>query len=138
MLALCLITIWLWTDFPPNYSKRFPKAHHPIEFNMIWKGMLIPSLGYIVGLILGMFYYRKPREYKTETYVEDENTINEIKPYVLVVTIVAILATFLVQTFTDSMIFGALAGVLVFFISGVYKWRELIVNLLKVLKSCHL
>ena len=116
----------------------FQKAHHPIEFNMIWKGMLIPSLGYIVGLILGMFYYRKPREYKTETYVEDENTINEIKPYVLVVTIVAILATFLVQTFTDSMIFGALAGVLVFFISGVYKWRELIVNLLKVLKSCHL
>lgn len=87
--------------------------------------MLIPSLGYIVGLILGMFYYRKPREYKTETYVEDENTINEIKPYVLVVTIVAILATFLVQTFTDSMIFGALAGVLVFFVSGVYKWREL-------------
>ena len=132
------ITIWLWTDFPPNYSKRFPKAHHPIEFNMIWKGMLIPSLGYIVGLILGMFYYRKPREYKTETYVEDENTINEIKPYVLVVTIVAILATFLVQTFTDSMIFGALAGVLVFFISGVYKWRELDSNLLKVLKSCHL
>ena len=103
----------------------FQKAHHPIEFNMIWKAMLIPSLGYIVGLILGMFYYRKPREYKTETYVEDENTINEIKPYVLVVTIVAILATFLVQTFTDSMIFGALAGVLVFFISGVYKWREL-------------
>ena len=93
----------------------FQKAHHPIEFNMIWKAMLIPSLGYIVGLILGMFYYRKPREYKTETYVEDENTINEIKPYVLVVTIVAILATFLVQTFTDSMIF----------VSGVYKWREL-------------
>ena len=109
--------------FSPNYSKRFQKAHHPIEFNMIWKAMLIPSLGYIVGLILGMFYYRKPREYKTETYVEDENTINEIKPYVLVVTIVAIIATFLVQTFTDSMIFGALAGVLVFFVSGVYKWR---------------
>ena len=42
---------------------------------------------------------------------------------ILVVTIVAILATFLVQTFTDSMIFGALAGVLVFFVSGVYKWR---------------
>ncbi|MDM7881765.1 Na+/H+ antiporter family protein [Staphylococcus borealis] len=103
----------------------FQKAHHPIEFNMIWKAMLIPSLGYIVGLILGMIYYRKPREYKTETYVEDENATTEIKPYVLVVTIVAILATFLVQTFTDSMIFGALAGVLVFFVSGFYKWKEL-------------
>ena len=40
-------------------------------------------------------------------------------------TIIAILATFIVQTFTDSMIFGALAGVLVFFISRVYKWYEL-------------
>ena len=43
--------------------------------------MLIPSLGYIVGLILGMFYYRKPREYKTETYVEDENTIKQNRMY---------------------------------------------------------
>ena len=31
----------------------FQKAHHPIEFSMIWKAMLIPSMGYIVGLILG-------------------------------------------------------------------------------------
>ena len=116
----------------------FQKAHHPIEFNMIWKGMLIPSLGYIVGLILGMFYYRKPREYKTETYVEDENTINEIKPYVLVVTIVAILATFLVQTFTDSMIFGALAVYSYSLFRVFTNGENWIVNLLKVLKSCHL
>ena len=33
----------------------FQKAHHPIEFNMIWKAMLIPSLGYIVGLVIGLF-----------------------------------------------------------------------------------
>ena len=26
---------WLWTDFPPNYTKWISKAHHPIEFNMI-------------------------------------------------------------------------------------------------------
>ncbi|MCE5096487.1 Na+/H+ antiporter family protein [Staphylococcus devriesei] len=103
----------------------FEKAHHPIEFNMIWKAMLIPSLGYIVGLLLGIFYFRKPREYKAEPYSEQEDTMPVIRPYVLVVTVVAILATFLVQTFTDSMIFGALAGVLVFFISGVYKWNEL-------------
>ena len=38
----------------------FSKAHHPIEFNMIWKAMLIPSMGYIAGLILGMIYYRNP------------------------------------------------------------------------------
>lgn len=103
----------------------FSKAHHPIEFNMIWKAMLIPSMGYIAGLILGMIYYRKPRDYKRESYTDNEAGNTEIKPYVLGVTVVAILATFLVQTFTDSMIFGALAGGLVFFISRVYKWTEL-------------
>ncbi len=37
----------------------------------------------------------------------------------------AILATFLVQTFTDSMIFGALAGGTCIFISRAYNWYEL-------------
>ncbi|TBW67601.1 Na+/H+ antiporter NhaC family protein, partial [Staphylococcus lugdunensis] len=100
-------------------------AHHPIEFNMIWKAMLIPSLGYIVGLVIGLFVYRKPREYKQERLKDNGEEVAEIRPYVLVITIVAIFATFLVQTFTDSMIFGALAGVLIFFISGIYKWNEL-------------
>ncbi|WP_145421692.1 Na+/H+ antiporter family protein [Staphylococcus hominis] len=103
----------------------FQKAHHPIEFNMIWKAMLIPSLGYIVGLVIGLFVYRKPREYKQERLKDNGEEVAEIRPYVLVITIVAIFATFLVQTFTDSMIFGALAGVLIFFISGIYKWNEL-------------
>ena len=87
--------------------------------------MLIPSFGYIVGLVIGMFVYRKPREYKQQVFKDNEEEVAEIRPYVLIVTIIAILATFLVQTFTDSMIFGALAGVLVFFVSGIYKWNEL-------------
>lgn len=102
----------------------FQKAHHPIEFSMIWKAMLIPSMGYIVGLILGFIVYRKPRNY-VQRNVDERETVTELKPYVLIVTIIAILSTFIVQTFTDSMIFGALAGVLVFFISRVYKWYEL-------------
>lgn len=102
----------------------FAKANHPIEFNMIWKSMLIPSMGYIVGLLIGLYVYRKPREYETRK-ISDSDNVTELKPYILIVTIVAILATFLVQTFTDSMIFGALAGVLVFFISRAYNWYEL-------------
>lgn len=86
--------------------------------------MLIPSMGYIVGLILGLIVYRKPRDYEQRN-VNNRETVTELKPYVLIVTVIAILATFLVQTFTDSMIFGALAGVLVFFVSRVYKWYEL-------------
>lgn len=102
----------------------FAKANHPIEFNMIWKAMLIPSMGYIVGLLIGLYVYRKPREYETRK-ISDSDNVTELKPYILIVTIVAILATFLVQTYTDSMIFGALAGVLVFFISRAYNWYEL-------------
>lgn len=110
--------------FQEIIQKGFEKAHHPIEFGMIWKAMLIPASGYIIGLILALIYYRKPRDYKT---IEVSNKDNEVtlRPYVIIVVIVAILATFTVQTLTDSMIFGALAGVLIFFVSGIYKWKEL-------------
>lgn len=110
--------------FQQIIQSGFAKANHPIEFNMIWKAMLIPSTGYIVGLLIGLYVYRKPREYETRK-ISDSDNVTELKPYILIVTIVAILATFLVQTFTDSMIFGALAGVLVFFISRAYNWYEL-------------
>ncbi|HDB1014647.1 TPA: Na+/H+ antiporter family protein [Staphylococcus aureus] len=110
--------------FQQIIQSGFAKANHPIEFIMIWKAMLIPSMGYIVGLLIGLYVYRKPREYETRK-ISDSDNVTELKPYILIVTIVAILATFLVQTFTDSMIFGALAGVLVFFISRAYNWYEL-------------
>lgn len=110
--------------FQQIIQSGFAKANHPIEFNMIWKAMLIPSMGYIVGLLIGLYVYRKPREYVTRK-ISDSDNVTELKPYILIVTIVAILATFLVQTYTDSMIFGALAGVLVFFISRAYNWYEL-------------
>ncbi|HCW7603882.1 TPA: Na+/H+ antiporter family protein [Staphylococcus aureus] len=110
--------------FQQIIQSGFAKANHPIEFNMIWKAMLIPSMGYIVGLLIGLYVYRKPREYETRK-ISDSDNVTELKPYILIVIIVAILATFLVQTFTDSMIFGALAGVLVFFISRAYNWYEL-------------
>lgn len=110
--------------FQQIIQSGFQKAHNPIEFNMIWKAMLIPSMGYIVGLILGLIVYRKPRKYE-ERNINDRATVTELKPYILVVTVIAILATFIVQTLTESMIFGALAGVLVFFVSRAYSWYEL-------------
>ncbi|MBI5974144.1 Na+/H+ antiporter family protein [Staphylococcus canis] len=110
--------------FQEIIQKGFDKANHPIEFNQIWKAMLIPASGYIIGLLLALFYYRKPRTYK-EIQTTAKANEKALKPYVLVVTIIAILATFTVQTITNSMIFGALAGVLVFFVSGAYQWRRL-------------
>lgn len=102
----------------------FKKTNVDIAFNDIWKAMLIPSMGYVFGLILAIIIYWKPRKYK-KIKVEEDEEIGKLEKYPLVVTVIAILATFIVQTFTESMIFGALAGILIFFFSGLYKWRDL-------------
>lgn len=102
----------------------FEKTNVDIAFNDIWKAMLIPSMGYVFGLVLAIIIYWKPRKYK-KIKVEEDKEIGKLETYPLVVTIIAILATFIVQTFTESMIFGALAGILIFFFSGLYKWRDL-------------
>ena len=94
----------------------FGKANVDIEFNSIWKAMLIPSMGYVFGLIVAIIMYWKPRTYKTIKVEEDEET-KTLKPYPLIVTGLAILGTFVVQTLTESMIFGALAVILIFFFS---------------------
>lgn len=104
-------------------KKGFDQAHYTIQFDDIWKAMIIPSMGFIVGLILGLIIYWKPREYITT--VDEAFVSKEIKRYTVVVTIIAILSTFVVQMLTESMIFGALAGILIFFISRVFDWKTL-------------
>lgn len=105
-------------------KKGFDKANHPIEINQIFPAMIIPSLGFIIGLIIAFIIFRKPREYKMIQFKE-EVTRKVLKPYVVMVSIVAIVATFLVQLTTESMIFGALAGIMVFFLSFAFKWKTL-------------
>lgn len=105
-------------------KKGFDKANHPIEMNQIFPAMIIPSLGFIIGLIIAFIIFRKPREYKVIQFKE-EVTRKVLKPYVVMVSIVAIVATFLVQLTTESMIFGALAGIMVFFLSFAFEWKTL-------------
>lgn len=92
--------------------------------NQIFPAMIIPSLGFIIGLIIAFIIFRKPREYKMIQFKE-EVTRKVLKPYVVMVSIVAIVATFLVQLTTESMIFGALAGIMVFFLSFAFEWKTL-------------
>ncbi|MBT1445784.1 Na+/H+ antiporter family protein [Shewanella sp. JM162201] len=83
--------------------------------------MLIPALGMVFGLLTAVFIsYRKPRRYMEAKILaaEPEVAINRRS---LVVALVAIVATLLVQLETDSMIFGALIGFMVFSLSGALK-----------------
>ncbi|WP_025822504.1 Na+/H+ antiporter family protein [Shewanella marina] len=83
--------------------------------------MLIPALGMFVGLLIAVFIsYRKPREYNEEQIlaVEPEDGINKRN---ITIALIAIASTLAVQLYTDSMIFGALVGFVIFSASGALK-----------------
>ncbi|MEI6858886.1 MAG: Na+/H+ antiporter family protein [Shewanella sp.] len=83
--------------------------------------MLIPAMGMITGLLVAVFIsYRKPREYKKEQSlaVKPEEAVNGRN---IVIAIMAIASTLAVQLITDSMIFGALIGFIIFSFSGALK-----------------
>ena len=102
MFSIRAITLWFRSNFPSNHSKWFSKANHPIEMNMIWKSMLIPSMGYVVGLILGFIVYRKPRVYEQRNVNDREKLLNS---NLMCCYCHCHTSYVLVQTFTDSMIF---------------------------------
>lgn len=105
-------------------KKGFDKAEYTIAFSDIWKAMVIPSMGFLVGLIIAFIIFRKPRTYET-VQINASESRKPLKPYVIFITILAILGTFIVQTMTESMIFGALTGIMIFFLSFAYEWKEL-------------
>lgn len=87
------------------------------------QAMLLPALGMVCGLLFAMFVsYRKPREYlfiAQQTVTEQaQQTINTKS---IVISLIAIVATLIVQLQTDSMIFGALTGFVIFRFSGIIK-----------------
>jgi len=85
--------------------------------------MLIPTAGMVAGLLVAVFIsYRKPRDYKDFSIIETEKTDTNKKS--IVFSIISIIAALGVQIVLDSMIFGALAGILVIYITGSVKWKE--------------
>lgn len=83
--------------------------------------MLLPALGMLLGLVIAIFFsYRKPRIYNEHKIlqVEPEGKLNKKN---IIIAFIAILATLIVQIYTDSMIFGALIGFIIFSLSGALK-----------------
>ncbi|MBO2607481.1 Na+/H+ antiporter family protein [Shewanella algae] len=85
------------------------------------QAMLIPAAGMLAGLLTAVFIsYRKPREYREEQILAAEPETGLSKRNIII-AVLAILATLLVQLQTDSMIFGALFGFMIFSFSGALK-----------------
>lgn len=121
--------------FQNTIVTSFANAGVTIEFSDVAPNMIIPALGFVIGLILAFFYFSKPRKYlNKESDLSSERLTVSAKT--IITALIAILVTFIVQFFTDSMIFGALGGIMVFFLSMQFKWAELdreLVNGIKIM-----
>ncbi|MGS2779262.1 Na+/H+ antiporter family protein [Robertmurraya sp. GLU-23] len=85
--------------------------------------MLIPTAGLLVGLLIAIFFsYRKGRNYVTHDLINVEK--NEQSKLAIVFAALAIIGALIVQILLDSMIIGALAGIIIIYLSGSVKWRE--------------
>lgn len=97
----------------------------PIDMADIPRAMAIPVGGMAIGLAVAVFIsYRKPRTYQTLATTIEETQTKTASKKDIVVTIVALAAALYGQIQTDSMIIGALAGILVLYVFGAMKWRD--------------
>ena len=87
------------------------------------KAMAIPALGMIIGLVLAIFIFRKPRKY-SQTEIKQETLQVIVSKKNILFTIVSLVAAVVIQISTDSMIIGALSGILILYITGALKWKE--------------
>ena len=96
-----------------------------VTADMTPRAMFIPALGMVAGLLIAVFFsYRKPRDYdekKTEELKPREEMV--IRPWKIIVGIVSIILALIGQIWMDSLVLAALAGILVFVISGVISLR---------------
>ncbi|MCK1975763.1 TRAP transporter large permease subunit [Jeotgalicoccus huakuii] len=119
--------------FQNTIVKSFSNAGVEISFQDVAPNMLIPASGFIFGLIIATWYFRKSRKYIDK---ESELATKKIRvsASTIVTAIIAIIVTFTVQFYTDSMIFGALGGIMIFFLSFRFKWSELDTELVNGIK----
>lgn len=97
---------------------------NPENLNVM-AAMALPALGMLIGLLIAVFFsYRGGRSYDLERIEQTERVDVKYNPKTLFMAIAAIVVAFVVQLWLGSMILGALAGFVLFNISGVVKWKE--------------
>ncbi|WP_022962211.1 Na+/H+ antiporter family protein [Halopseudomonas pelagia] len=136
-LVACVLTFGLITPYmflPVGFGGIFlndillanvAESGSEIEGVNVMQAMALPALGMLLGLGVAVFIsYRRPRDYAVTPIAEVERLEKSYNPRSLAVALVAVVVAFAVQLWLDSMIIGALAGFVIFSISGVVRWRE--------------
>ena len=90
----------------------------------VMQAMAIPALGMVVGLLLALIHYRKPRLYQTNDIdtVDHQKAAEQPQPsaYRSMVAAIAIAVCFAIQLmYQDALVLGAMVGFAVFMMLGV-------------------
>ncbi|MFJ9289186.1 Na+/H+ antiporter family protein [Bacillus halotolerans] len=138
-LIACVITFGLTAPYillPVGFGQIFQgmlkdnmaDAGLNVPLGDIPYALIIPVAGMVVGLILSVIVYRKPKVYETK-----EISGVKASPYTkksLGIAVLSILVSLGVQLYlsqtlgVEGMIMGALAGLIILFVSGVMKRDE--------------
>lgn len=98
----------------------------PVETNMVWKSMLLPGIGMIIGLFVAvLILYRKPREYKDIEITTKEVNSHEGLTKEHWGAIIGAFAAFAIQLMTESLPLGAVIGLGIMMIFGSFKLSQL-------------
>ena len=88
-------------------------------------GMIIPVFGMFLGLLVAIFFtYRKPREYSLSKILATEPEARTLCVFHVLIACVAIVLALSLQLYTDSIILGSLAGLIMFIVGGVVKANQ--------------
>jgi len=136
-LIACVLTFGLVTPYmvlPVGFGGVF--LHQLLASNLAANGltvdpsaiapaMWLPATGMVIGLLIAVFFsYRKPREYVTSENEFNLDSLTLPSRNAIMVSFVAIVVALATQLYTGSMIFGALSGLAVYFITGQISWKQ--------------
>jgi putative amino acid transporter len=131
VITFGLITPYMW--FPVGFGGIFHEILQTnmkdsgltVKMDLIPTAMTIPSLGMIAGLLIAVFItYRKPRSYENKVVGSSNSEEAVYTKRSILTAVLAIAATLFVQLQTDSMIFGALSGIVLLYFSGQLKLKS--------------
>lgn len=133
----CVMTFGLVTPymlFPVGFGEIFLKqillgsiAKSGLDASNVnvMHAMALPALGMMLGLITAVFVtYRKPRQYNIDALKAVEREDIRYSSRSIGVAIGAMVITFIVQLYADSMLLGALAGFAICVLGGAVPWRN--------------
>ena len=134
-LIACVLTFGLTAPYillPVGFGELFHKllatnivdAGLEMSAKEIPQAVVLPVIGMVVGLLFAIFIsYRKPRQYKNVA-VNNENDEQTYSVSGIIFACIAIVVSVVMQIWSDSMVFGAVSGILDLYITGAVKWTE--------------